>query len=348
MVGITLDAFSSPWPVDWTQEFGRPAPLVLEIGFGNGDFLIHQAQSRPQTNFIGLEVSLPSLKKAERKVHHAGLTNVRVLHNPANMVLWLLLRPQTLDGLYLNFPDPWPKHILRRVVNDQFLHLAASRMKPGAFLDIATDHPDYIPWVIEHLERTPYFSSRRPTSFVTEDDERFRTKYEQIALAEGRVCYYFHWQRNEAAAADLFPIPQEKPMPHVILHSPLPPDELARQFQQQRHQQGEMFISLDELFQSARTGALLVETYIHESALTQRVGLTIHQREAGRYIIGLHELGFPRPTPGVQFAIYTLAQWLCSLHPASHILSHNLNPDVGERLASLATNSFYDSSTPPL
>ncbi|MBK9050823.1 MAG: tRNA (guanosine(46)-N7)-methyltransferase TrmB [Chloroflexi bacterium] len=324
----SLDTFSSHWPVDWEQEFGRTGPLVMEIGFGNADFLIHQAHSRPQTNFIGLEVSLPSLRKAESKITQAGLTNVRVLHNPADMVLWLLVRPQSLDGITINFPDPWPKHILRRVVNERFLHLAANRMKPGAFLDIATDHPDYIPWVIEHLERTPYFVSRRPTTFITQDDERFRTKYEQIALDEGRVCHYFHWQRNEVAAADEFPLPQEQPMPHVIVQSPLAPQDLVKQFERQRHQQGQMFISLDEMFQSTRTGALLVETYIHEDALTQRVGLTIHQRDGNRYIVGLHELGFPRPTPGVQLAIRSVAEWLCSLHPENQVLSHNLNPTV--------------------
>lgn len=307
MVRHSLDAFYLPWPVDWTEEFGWDGPLVLEIGFGNGDFLLHQAHARPQTRFIGLEVSLPSVKKAEKKAQRAGLNNIRVLHNQADMVLWLLVRPQTLDGITLNFPDPWPKHERRRVINDRFLHLAATRLKPGAFLDIATDHPTYIPWVTEHLERTPYFASRLPTTSVTEDNERFRTKYEQIAIAEGRVCHYFKWQRNEVAAADIFPIPQEHPMPHPRFHK-------------QRYQQGETFISLDEMFQSTQSDALLVEAYIHEEALTQRVGLTLHWREGHKLIIGLHEFGFPRPTPGVQFAIFCLTQWLKSLHPDNQIL----------------------------
>ena len=330
MLRYSLDAFYLPWPVDWTEEFGWDGPLVLEIGFGNGDFMLHQAQSRPQTRFIGLEVSLPSVRKAEKKAQRAGLTNIRVLHNPADMVLWLLMRPQTLDGIYLNFPDPWPKHERRRVINDRFLHLAANRLNPGAFLDIATDHPDYIPWVIEHLERTTYFASRLPNTSVTEDNERFRTKYEQIAIAEGRVCHYFKWQRNDVAAADIFPIPQEHPMPHAILHTPLQATDIAAQFQKQRHQQGEMFISLDEMFQSTQNNALLVEAYIHEEALTQRVGLTLHWREGHKLIIGLHEFGFPRPTPGVQFAIYCLTHWLKSLHPDNKILHHNLSPTVTE------------------
>lgn len=328
MPNNTLDAFYLPWPLDWEQEFGREGPVVLEIGFGNADFLIHQAQSRPHTNFIGLEVSLPSIKKAERKVAAAGLHNVRILHNAVDIVLWLLIPPQTLGGIYINFPDPWPKHIQRRVISDRFLHLAATRMKPGAFLHIATDHPDYILWVIEHLERTPYFSNTLPTTSVTEDMERFRTKYELTALAEGRVCHYFKWQRNRNAAADEFSIPQEQPMPHVILQTPLTAAEIAPQFHKQRHQQGTTFISLDEMFTSTRQEALLVETYIHEEAITQRVGLTLHWRDENKVIIGLHEFGFPRPTPGVQLAIWSLAHWLCTLHPGGRILSHNLNPTI--------------------
>ena len=233
-----------------------------------------------------------------------------------------------MSGLIINFPDPWPKHIQRRVVNDHFLHLAATRLRPGSPLDIATDHPEYIPWVIEHLERTPYFTSRLPTTFLTEDNERFRTKYELKALTEGRVCHYFKWQRNEVAAADVFPILQEQPMPHVILHSPLPPEEISHHFSKQTYHLGTSFINLDELFLSTRTQAFLVEAYVHEEAITQRVGLTIHRRDHNRYIIGLHEFGFPRPTPGVQFAILCLSQWLQSLHPDSTLIHHNLNPAI--------------------
>ena len=119
-------------------------------------------------------------------------------------------------------------------------------------------------------------------------------------------------------------------MPHAILHTPLQANHIAAQFQSQRHQQGEMFISLDEMFQSTQNNALLVEAYIHEEALTQRVGLTLHWREGHKLIIGLHEFGFPRPTPGVQFDIYCLTHWLKSLHPDNKILHHNLSPTVTE------------------
>ena len=79
-----------------------------------------------------------------------------------------------------------------------------------------------------------------------------------------------------------------------------------------------------ELFRANEGDALFVETYIKEEPVAQRLGLVIRQREPGNYVISLHELGFPRPTAGVQLAIAALARWLVSLDDEAHILHHNL------------------------
>ncbi len=333
MLSILYNAARLPWPTNWDEIYGRSAPLLLEIGFGGGHFLVDWAKRRPDANLLGLEISLPSLRRADKKIRSAGLTNVRLAQGNAWLLLQAACAPGSLSEIQINFPDPWRKerHYHRRLISDKFLHLAATRLVPGGLLDIATDHADYAQWITERLERTPWFDNRQAATFVTEDNERLRTKYELKAIDEGRVCHYYKFRRKMAPIPNPFPILEETPMPHVIMKSPLTLAEIGRQFTPQTHSSGETHINFLETYQSFYDQKLLVETYVKEGPLAQRVGLSIQQRQSGELIVGLHEVGFPRPTRGIQRAIAQLAQWLKGLHPDTQIITNNLG-DAAETM----------------
>lgn len=326
------------WPTDWNTTFGRTAPLVLEIGFGRGGHLIHLGKTQPDNNIIGIEISRPSLKKASRKTKANRLDNVRVVCGSGVTLLWYMIAPQTLDALYINFPDPWHKerHNGRQIINDDFLHLAATRMKPYAPLYIATDHPDYQPVVTNCLERTPYFHSRMATTYTTIDNTRFRTKYEQKALDEGRVPFYYKWKRNTitANAPDAYPIPQEQEMPHAVIHLPRPLEKITPEFTPFRIDDVIMpdgqsinvrFLGLYRRSDGDR--AFFIETYINEQPFDQRIALNVSARnEPDHYLIQLHRIGFPRSTTGAHIAVGALANWLVGLEENGRIVHHNLQP----------------------
>ncbi|MFZ1400735.1 MAG: tRNA (guanosine(46)-N7)-methyltransferase TrmB [Candidatus Promineifilaceae bacterium] len=318
------------WPTHWAEIYGREAPLIIEIGFGSGHFLVDLAQKRPSTNILGVEISLPALDKAQRKVKTLGLPNVRLLQSDARYLLQALCPPESVAAVYINFPDPWPKlrQLHRRLINVAFLHLLATRMVPGGQLDVATDHADYALAITEALENTPYFHSRLATTFITEDNERLRTKYEQIGLDEGRICQYYKFARVETAVPQTYPIPKEFPMPHAVLQSPLGLDEIEAAYGRFQYSYEACHINFMELFRAKGDDALFVETYIKEEPVAQRLGLVVRQREPGNFVISLHELGFPRPTHGVQLAIGQLATWLVGLNDETQILHHNLLPEA--------------------
>lgn len=117
-------------------------------------------------------------------------------------------------------------------------------------------------------------------------------------------------------------------MPHAVLQSPLDLDAIQAKYGRWQHSQDGCHINFMELFRARDEDALFVEAYIKEAPVAQRLGLVIRQREQGNYVINLHELGFPRPTHGVQLAIGQLATWLVSLHPDAEILHHNLLPEA--------------------
>ncbi|MCA9971796.1 MAG: tRNA (guanosine(46)-N7)-methyltransferase TrmB [Anaerolineales bacterium] len=328
-----LHGLRLPWPVAWGALFGRQAPLLAEIGFGGGDFLLDLARKRPSTNVVGLEISLPSLRKTARKVDRAGLPNVRLIQSDARGFLWALCRPAALHALYANFPDPWPKpgHQHRRLINPDFLALAASRLQPGAPLEIATDHAEYAEVITDCLQQSPYFASQTGAPFLTADPARVQTKYERKALAAGSVCHYFKWRRNETPVPVVFPIPQEISMPHVVLRTPLTTADIQRQFQPWHVSAAGTEIKFIASYASALHADLLVEVYIGEEPVHQRLGLAIRPRPSGDVVIGLHEIGFPRPTAGVHEAVRALLTWLQTLHPRTEVVSSTLADSLASR-----------------
>ncbi|MBK6326654.1 MAG: tRNA (guanosine(46)-N7)-methyltransferase TrmB [Chloroflexi bacterium] len=210
-----LHSLRLDWPVDWTAVFGRSAPLLMEIGFGGADFLVDLTESRPEANVIGVELSLPSLKKGPRSCKRAICATASVVQGAGQLVLWALCLPDSLDEVYINFPDPWPKerHHGRRLISDTFLHLLATRLKAGGRLDIATDHADYAAWIVRHLERSPCFASRLPATYVNEDPERITTKYEQKGSMKGAPVIILSGGALKRRPPIFFPSPRSCPCP---------------------------------------------------------------------------------------------------------------------------------------
>lgn len=319
-----------PWPVDWVAEFGREGPLLMEIGFGSGQFLVGLARRRPEANILGVEISLPSLRNAARKIERLELGNVRLLHASAQAALTLLCRPESLDDVTINYPDPWPKkaHTARRLISEAFLELLASRQRCGAHLDISTDHAAYAEAIHECLDRTPYYASRRPTPYTHDPSDRVGTKYEQLALKEGRTCAYFRWLRNDTLVHTQYEIPKEQPMPHVVLRTPAGVTDIAQRFEPRYRNSDVAAVKFLDVYKSLDERKLLVDTFIDEDPLKQHICLAVRQRSSGDLIVELQDVGFPRPTAGVHQAIRHLADWIIEQFPATVVAHSNLLPGL--------------------
>ncbi len=125
--------------------FPRPAPLEVDLGCGDGSFLVKLADKNPQRNFLGLERLLGRVRTASRKIGRRNLENARVLRIESSYAVAHLLPPGSVSVFYLLFPDPWPKrrHQLRRIVTEEFLETIHHALAPGGSLVIATDEREY-------------------------------------------------------------------------------------------------------------------------------------------------------------------------------------------------------------
>lgn len=176
----------TPKLLDLQETFGRTAPTILEIGFGMGETTEKIALARPGDNFLGVEVFNAGVGALLKRIEGSGLTNIRIIQHDAVEVLRDMIAPETLAGVHIYFPDPWPKkrHHKRRLIQPPLIALLASRMAPGSYIHCATDWEHYALQMLEVLSAEPTLQNTCE-GFAPRPDFRPLTKFENRGLRLG-------------------------------------------------------------------------------------------------------------------------------------------------------------------
>jgi tRNA (guanine-N7-)-methyltransferase len=195
------DVLDGTVPFDPPAWFGRAAPLVLEIGSGMGESTAAMAAADPDTDHIAVEVFEPGLAQLLMRIADAGLTNLSVLRGDAVALLRESVPAGSLAGIRIYFPDPWPKrrHHKRRLVQPPFAALAASRLRVGGTLHLATDWDDYAEQMRAVCEAEPLLentSAAEPGGWTPRPSWRPVTKFERRAGLEGRDVHDLVYRRS--------------------------------------------------------------------------------------------------------------------------------------------------------
>ena len=176
-----------PAALDLATLFGRAAPCTLEIGFGNGEHLAARAQAEPERNFLGVEVHPPGIGHLLRCAEAANLGNIRVIDHDAVEVLRDQIAPGALDEIQILFPDPWPKkrHHKRRLIQPEFAVLAATRLRTGGWLRLATDWAPYAEHMRLVLDACPMLKPLAAGEPFDQPAGRAATRFERRGLRLG-------------------------------------------------------------------------------------------------------------------------------------------------------------------
>ena len=189
-------AFTEHWPrfgVDYSGNqcnldalFGRTAERVFEIGFGNGEQLEFAAGHEPARDFIGVEVHGPGVGRLLNDVAAGNFSNVRVYQHDAVEVLKHMLKPVSIDGVHIFFPDPWhkTKHHKRRLIQPELVKLLCEKLKPGGYLHAATDWQEYAEHILAVLSAESKLANTA-AAYAPKPDYRPLTKFEQRGIKLG-------------------------------------------------------------------------------------------------------------------------------------------------------------------
>ncbi len=193
-IDITSSGLIEPWKI-----FGRQAPLYVEIGFGSGGFLYNMAIKHPDVNFIGIELYIAGVARLVRRMVEYDNTkeplpeNIRIMVKDTREALNEQFNDESIDGIYILFPDPWPKkrHHKRRLINPVFAELVKRKLKRGGFVVVATDHHEYAEIIEEVFLGSSFLKSE------CDVPEIYQTKYAQKAIKDSRKVYAFKFIRSQ-------------------------------------------------------------------------------------------------------------------------------------------------------
>jgi tRNA (guanine-N7-)-methyltransferase len=183
--------------LDPVAEFGRAAPLIVEVGSGQGHAIVHAASTRPEDDFLAVEVYLAGLARTMLDAHRAGARNLRLVEANAPEVLGHLLPEASVRELWVFFPDPWHKarHHKRRLIKPGFGALAARALVDGGMLRLATDWEDYALEMRDVLDAEPDFERAFAGEWAPRFDGRVVTAFERKGAAAGRVIRDLAYRR---------------------------------------------------------------------------------------------------------------------------------------------------------
>jgi len=174
--------------INYSEIFDRKAPLIVEIGFGNGDSLAKMAANQSENNYLGIEVHKPGIGHLLLQLEQLEINNVRIFNHDAVEILEHNIADNSLIGIHLFFPDPWPKkrHHKRRIVQSNFIDLITRKLQPGGYFHAATDWHDYAEHILKVLQKHPALINQSSDGMYCErPDYRPVTKFERRGLALG-------------------------------------------------------------------------------------------------------------------------------------------------------------------
>jgi len=178
-------------PLSPAQLFSRDLPLEVELGCGDGTFLISYASLKPEINFIGVERLLGRIRKVDRKGGRAGLGNLKLVRLEASYFVEFLLPPRSTQAIHIYFPDPWPKrrHWKNRLINEGFLRSCAKALRPEGFVHVRTDNQPYFQHMVEAFTTVALFKAVQPPAELLSVRTDFEKEFHSRGLPTLAASY---------------------------------------------------------------------------------------------------------------------------------------------------------------
>jgi tRNA (guanine-N7-)-methyltransferase len=292
------------FPLDWSEIFGRKAKIVVEIGFGNGEFLAELARRHPEKDFVGFEVSITSFVKAQKKFKRYNLKNVRLVKVDARFGLKELFPDNSVEKVYINFPCPWPKkrHEDRRITSYDFLQTLSAVLEMDGTVEFATDEEWYAREVLDTFESSEYF-------VVDVFEENFKrdveTRYERKWKSQGKKTFLIVARKVKNGTVKRL-MEGENTMAHSVFEGNVTWEKL-------KELEGKVFKDKNKIFvvkKVYRDGDYLLKVISTDEGGFQQVYYLNLSGRDGKWVLKLDEGSDPYRTPALKWSLRRIPEEL--------------------------------------
>lgn len=292
-------------PLNWSDIFDRRAPLVVEIGYGNGEYLVNWAKSEPALNFVGIELSLASAMRIQLRAAKQALSNIRIIRDDVRFTLREIFPDNSIRMAVMNFPDPWPKdkHRDRRVVSPTFVKTLSAVLEIGGRYELMTDQKWYAEDCYRMFSDTGVF---RLNNIIQMKREEVNTKYGRKYIRENRIIYCLSAEKQKSIKINR--ILENNQMPHVIIGNQFNIG-IIKKLKGIEYQSGKKIFKIKEVFIQPDEQTFLLRTITKDNDYQQMFFILIARHVQGSIV--KIDPGFqPYRTPAVIMAVHALGEIL--------------------------------------
>ena len=182
----------------WNEVFPFEAPMRIEVGVGNSPFLIEVAKQTPEFQYLGFEYSKRRVLKFLKRVREVGLEQIRMLNLDAMAVMGQIFASESVDHIYINHPDPWPKrrHEKKRLVRLENARIFQRLLRSGGGVSLRTDSPKYADQMRDVMDAMDQLENCSGAgNFGESPIEPYPTPFELKFKAEGKAIYYLEYRK---------------------------------------------------------------------------------------------------------------------------------------------------------
>jgi tRNA (guanine-N7-)-methyltransferase len=293
------------YPINWEQIFNRDAPLAIEIGFGNGEFLENWASRIPNWNLVGIEYSISSVERMQKRLIGGDISNVRLIKDNAIFALAELFHDNSVEKIVLHFPDPWPKerHSGRRLLSSQFVEILAAILKQNCIFELMTDQEWYADEVRALFKNSRLFSVSK---IQTNPNRPINTKYERKWKALKRKS--FHLQAKKQRNFHLNRILGDTFMPNMVIPGKLNTDTLSKLINYQYFDSDTFFV-VKEIYGNIENSVKLIHVITKDNGYKQDFYIKLINRK-NDVVVKLDKISLPYRTAAVKSAINKIGELL--------------------------------------
>lgn len=303
---------SEIFPLQWEQLFGRSAPLAVEIGFGNGEYLENWTQQQPDWNIVGIELAMESTVRLLRRLKQKQRANGRVLHGDARFMLRECFAENSLHKVMMQFPDPWPKdrHKDRRLIDQSFIKTLSMVLKPNATYELVTDQDWYATDAFELFNHSGYFSV---APIEINPERRQTTRYERKWQAMSRTTHRLVATKTRSAVVNR--LLEDIQMPHAFVEKPLKLEHFVGLIGSEERTADTLCV-VKGAYHEADRNRYLLKVVAADGAYSQSFFVQVkpHEEHPGhkgrRWIVKLDATMPPHRTPAVKKAIRSISAML--------------------------------------